>query len=286
MPAVPELRPMSDADVPAVGELAAAAFEDLGRRLHEPPSPPADRSGVHVRLRRTLATDPGGSWVTEDAHGLTGVAVALLREGLWGLSLLVVRPDRQSAGIGRVLLARALEYGAGAHGAIILASNDARALRAYARAGFSLHPTLCATGKPRDVVPSPGVRPFEAADHALAAAVDRFVRGVPHGADLDALADSGNELLTLPGRGYVVHRAGVVKTLAALDAEAAGALLQTVLARAPDGAEVDVDWLSAGQQWAIEVALAARLELRPGGAVCLRGEVGPMRPYLPGGAFL
>jgi hypothetical protein len=26
--------------------------------------------------------------------------------------------------------------------------------------------------------------------------------------------------------------------------------------------------------------------LRPGGATCVRGEVGPMRPYVPSGAYL
>ena len=98
-------------------------------------------------MRRVLATDPGGCWVTEDAAGLTGAVLALLREGLWGLSLLVVRPDLQSTGIGSALLARALEYGAGARGGVILASPDARALRAYARAGFELHPTVVRHGQ-------------------------------------------------------------------------------------------------------------------------------------------
>lgn len=277
---------MLEADVTAVHELSTATFEDLGRRLREPPSPPGDPAAAHVRLRRILATDPGGCWVIEDARGLSGAAVALLREGLWGLSLLVVRADRQSAGIGRELLAQALDYGAGARGGIILASADARALRAYVRAGFALHPTVYGTGKPRDVAAAPEVRQFEPADHELAAAVDQFVRGAAHGADLDALAEAGNELLTFPGRGYAVHRSGSVKTLAAFDDEAAAALLRTVLAHTPGGANADVDWLSAAQQWAVDVAIAARLELRRGGAVCVRGEVGPLRPYLPGGAFL
>jgi GNAT superfamily N-acetyltransferase len=283
---MPELRPMRDEDVAGTHELATAAFEDLARRLHEPPSPPADPSGAHVRLRRLLATDPGGCWVTEDGGGLAGAGLALMRDGLWGLSLLVVRPDLQSAGIGSALLRRTLEYGAGAHGGIILGSPDARALRAYARAGFALHPTLYASGRPRSVAAASAVRPFEPADHELAAAVDRAVRGAPHGRDLDALADGGCELLTLPGRGYAAHRAGSVKTIAAFDDDAAAALLRTVLARTPDGAGAEVDWITGTQQWAIDVALEARLELQAGGAVCLRGDVGPFRPYLPGGAYL
>ena len=59
-----------------------------------------------------------------------------------------------------------------------------------------------------------------------------------------------------------------------------------MLARTPDGVEAEVDWLSGSQQWAIDVVVAARLELRPGGAVCVRGELGTMQPYLPGGAYL
>ncbi len=278
---------MREDDVPGAQELSVAAFEDLGRRLHEPPPPPSDAAGGHVRLRRLLATDPGGCWVAEDASGrLAGAALALLRDGLWGLSLLVVRPDLQSSGFGSRLLGRTLEYGADARGGIILGSPDSRALRAYARAGFTLHPTVYAWGPPRGMVACADVRPFAPADHELAAAVDRAVRGAPHGADLDALAAAGAELLTLPGRGYAAHRDGAVKAIAAFDDEAAAALLRTVLARMPEGATADVSWITAAQQWAIDVAVAARLELRPGGAVFLRGEVGAFRPYLPGGAYL
>jgi GNAT superfamily N-acetyltransferase len=284
--AVPVLRPMTEDDVPAAREVTVAAFEDLGRRFHEPPPPPADPAGAYVRLRRILATDPGGAWVAEDGDGLAGVALALVRERVWGLSLLVVRPDLQSAGIGSELLARALAYGDGAAGWVILASPDPRALRAYARAGFALHPTLTAAGAPHGSVGCASVRPFEPDDHELAAAVDRAVRGAPHGADLDALAEGGCELLVLPERGYAAHRDGEVKTIAAFDDEAAAALLRSVLARVPPGGRAEVEWIGGAQQWAIDVAIAARLELSLGGAVALRGEVGSFRPYLPGGAYL
>ena len=218
--------------------------------------------------------------------GLAGAAVALLREGIWGLSLLVVEPGMQSAGIGRALLERALAYGDGARGGIILASADARALRAYARAGFALHPAVKAAGTPRGAVADRAVRPFTAADHPMAAAVDRAVRGAAHGSDLDALAAAGCELLAFPERGYAVHRDGAVKLLAAADEEAAAALLRTVLARMPAAGGADVEWITERQQWALEVVLDARLELQPQSAVFLRGDVGPFAPYLPGGAYL
>jgi GNAT superfamily N-acetyltransferase len=268
---VPVVRPMTEDDVPGAHEVMVAAFADLEQRLHLPPSPPGDPAGAYVRLLRVLATDPGGSWVAEDGAGIAGVALAIVREGVWGLSMLVVRPDAQSAGIGRELLARALAYGDGAAGGIILASPDPRALRSYARAGFALHPTLCATGAPRHSVGCVDVRPFEPHDHELAASVDRAVRGAAHGADLDALA---------------VHRRGSVKTIAARDDEAAAVLMRSVLARIPAGGTAEVDWITGTQQWAVDVAVGAGLELRPSGAVALRGEVGTFRPYLPGGAYL
>jgi GNAT superfamily N-acetyltransferase len=287
MGSMPELRLMRAEDVPAVHDLSTVTFQDLSRRLGEPVEAPGDPEPAYVRLRHLLATDPGGCWIADGDDGEpAGVALALMREGVWGLSLLVVRPGRQSSGLGRALLDRALAYGDGARGGIVIASPDPRALRVYARAGFELHPTVTATGAPRDMRPAPEVRPFEDADHAMAAAVDRAVRGAPHGTDLDALAAAGCERLAYPERGYAVHRKGEVKALAATDDEAAAALLRTVLARTPAGASAEVESISSAQQWAVGVVVAAGLELRSGGAVFLRGETGTFRPYLPGGAYL
>lgn len=42
-----------------------------------------------------------------------GVAQAIVREGLWCLSLFAVAPDAQSAGAGAVLLDHAIAYRAG-----------------------------------------------------------------------------------------------------------------------------------------------------------------------------
>jgi GNAT superfamily N-acetyltransferase len=278
---------MRDADVASVHELALAAFEDLARRLHHPVPPRPAPALAHIRIRRILETDPGGSWVSErDGGALVGAALALRREGLWGLSLLVVHPETQSTGIGSELLRRALDYAEGARGAVVLASPDARALRAYTRAGFTFHPSAEAAGIPRGARAAPQVRAFRPDDHALAAAVDRAVRGAAHGGDLDALDAAGLERLTFPERGYAVHAAGTPKLVAAFDDASAAALLRSVLARTPPGTDVEVGWLTSAQQWAIEVVVAAGLELRLGGGVFLRGDVGPFRPYLPGGAYL
>src|SRR5215216_2245116 len=117
-----EPRLMRREDIPAVEDLANVTFADLARRHREPVSPPDEPGVAHVRLRRVLATDPGGCWVVPGADGtLAGAAIAILREGIWGLSLLAVRPRAQSSGLGRTLLERALSYGDGARGGIIVA---------------------------------------------------------------------------------------------------------------------------------------------------------------------
>ena len=279
---------MCDTDVAAVADLATLAFEDFDRRRGVPPPPRPRVTGGAVRMRRVLTTDPGGCWVADGPDGsLAGAALAIVREGVWGLSIFAVRPGLQSAGLGRALLARALAHGAGARGGIILSSPDPRALRLYCRAGFALHPVVSAAGVPGGMTEAPGVRPFAPADHAMAAAVDRRARGAAHGGDLDALAEAGAELLALPERGYVAHRDGKLIQLAAADDEAAAALLRTALARTADGLEAEITWLTGAQGWALDVALAAGLDLRIGaGAVALRGATGPFRPYLPSGAYL
>jgi GNAT superfamily N-acetyltransferase len=282
---VTAFRPLREDDVPAAHEVSLAAFEDYARRRGDEVPPRPDPRHAHIRLRRFLIADPDGAWVAEEPDGtLSGVGLALLRAGLWGLSLLVVDPARQSDGIGRELLARTLAYGEQARGAIILASSDPRALRAYTRAGFTMHPTAAAQGRPRGVEPAPEVRPFVPCDHAMAADVDRAVRGAPHGEDLDVLATQGCRLLAFPDRGYAVLRGGEVKLIAAHDEEAAAALLRTALAQA-EGTAV-VEWLTGRQQWATDVVVSAGLALEPAGAVFVRGDVGRLRPYLPSGAYL
>jgi len=47
-----------------------------------------------------------------------------------------------------------------------------------------------------------------------------------------------------------------------------------------------VEYVDARQGWALDVVLEAGLELVSECAVCVRGEVGPMWPYLPSGAYL
>lgn len=282
---MPVIRPMSEADVDAALELTNEAFADLDRRLGEEPAPFPDPATATIRYRDLVRRDPGGSWVAEDEHGLAGCALALLREGVWGLSLLVVRPGLQSGGVGSELLRRAYEYGADARGRIILSSPDPRAIRAYHRLGLALHPAVMAKGEPRDVRAPEDVREGGADDIPFTAEVDRHVRGGAHGDDILTQLAMGQTLLIAPGRGYAVHGNGALRMLAAFEPDGASDLLRAVLSEATG--PVTVNFMTAAQQWAIDVCVAAKLDVQAAtGVVFLGGDLGPFSPYIPSGAFL
>jgi GNAT superfamily N-acetyltransferase len=282
---VPELRQLHPDEWPVLHELAFAAFSDLERRQGDPPVEPPPDAVIERRFRYVIESDPQGAWLAEQDGRPVGAALAILREGLWGLSMLVVHPDAQSGGIGRALLERTLRYGDGARGGIIASSGDSRALRAYARAGFALHPTAGASGVPRRLEMPPGVREGSLADLGLTEAVDRAVRGAAHGSDIETLlADS--RMFVVERRGYALARSDHLALLAATDEDAARDLLRAVIATAPEGESIRIEYLTAAQGWAVGVVLQAGLALAVHNALFLRGDVGPFRPYLPSGAYL
>jgi GNAT superfamily N-acetyltransferase len=279
-------RPMQEADLEAVHDANMRAFLDLDRRLgHEYAGPLPDLESAFIRLRRLLGSDPGGAWVAEREGEIAGAALALLREGLWGLSLLFVDPPAQGHGAGRELLARAHAYGRGARGFVILSSSDPWAMRAYARLGLTMHPSVSAQGTPRVADPPSEVREGGPEDLPLTVEVDRAVRGAAHGDDVLAMLEAGNRLLVAPGRGYAILRGNEARLVAAFDDAGARLLLRGALARLGDGAFVQ--WITATQQWALHECLDAGLALDTNaGCVFLGGDVGPFRPYLPTGSYL
>lgn len=286
------VRPLTADDIDAAREVQTRSFQELDRKTGEPPweVTPAVIERQRVRFRHFLTHDPGGSWVATVDGRVVGAALALRRENLWGLSLLVVDPDRQSLGIGRRLLDASLTYADGAETAVILSSQDPRAMRSYAVAGFDLHPQIHATGVlDRALLPRPSgrVRVGSEADVDLAESVDRRVRGAARGPDQVLLAKTcAMYVVDDPaGRGHAyVRDDGRIVTVAATDDATATDLLWQCLAHEREGS-VTVDQVNGEQQWAVRVALTARLRLAPAGCVFWRG-CRPPPAYLPDGGFL
>ena len=282
---------MKISDAPGVYRMSSVALtetaeerEEVGRRSVE------EIERRQERYRHFLEHDPEGAWVAVDGDGVAGVALALAREGLWVLSLFAVAEEYRSAGVGRELLGRALGYAEGCKGAILAASTHPAAMRSYALAGFDLYPTLMASGRVRrERLPSGlGVREGAEEDLLLAAEVDRLLRGGAHGPDLEFMLRNGCRLLVAErqaSRGYAVVREGSPAIVAATAPEVAAGLLWACLAEG-SGAEVEVRWITGSQSWAVPVVLEAGLSLSPAGPICVRGELGPLTPYLPSGPFL
>ena len=225
-----------------------------------------------------------------DGEGVVGVALAIVREGVWVLSLFAVAEGYRNEGIGERLLDRALRYADGCRGAMIASSRHPAAMRRYALAGFTLQPTLMASGKVRRESLPLGLRTREGtqADLEFAGRVDRIVRGAAHGPDLEFMLHSGPRLLVAEGSegsGYAVVREGSPALLAATAPETAIDLLWSCLAQGDDS-HVEVHWITSAQNWAVPVVLKAGLSLSPAGPICVRGELGPLTPYLPSGPFL
>jgi GNAT superfamily N-acetyltransferase len=242
----------------------------------------------HARIRHLVATDPGGCWVAEHDGRVQGVGLALVREGVWGFSLFGVAKALQGRGVGRELFARCWAYGADARGHIVLSSTNPAAMGIYARTGLPVRPCLAAAGIP-DLSRAPELDGVEDAGEAgipVADAIGRELRGAGHGRDLPVPMAHGARLLLYQDRAFALARGGNIIMAGARDEDAAQRVLWALFAAAGPGATVNVDFLTAGQDWALPVCLDARLALSPDGPMFAGGALGPMTPYIPSGAYL
>ncbi len=272
---------MRKADLGPVTELTGAAFSrELGDELE-------DRRW-RERIAYPFTTDPDGAFVAELDGRVIGVAEAIVRERLWVLSMFAVQPGTQSSGAGRALLERAVGYGRETDAGLIVSSNDPRALRLYARAGFALQPTLRAEGEvDRRALPGRHSMIREddgAGDLESLAALARAIRGAPYTGELRYVLARGARVLRLRDRGFaVVDRDGPLWLLVASDDEAATALLWHALGLAQGATQVR--WITGDQQWAIGALVQARLQLTAYGALCVRGTPGTLRNFVPSVPF-
>ncbi|SEN70893.1 GNAT family N-acetyltransferase [Actinacidiphila rubida] len=266
-------------DAPAGGSAGAGAFagDDAARQ--------------RGRTRHLAATDPGGCWIAQDEEaGPLGAVLSSRREGTWAMGLLAVLPGAQGKGVGKALMARSMAYGTACLRGVVWGPPHPVAARTYRRAGFTLHPAMALDG----VVDPSGLAPLDGAVHPgtprsrdMMDSVDRRTRGGAHGPDHEELLRHHRLLVVddLAGSGYCYVRDGVVELLAATSRRLATRLLTAALLTMPQGRAVRVSGLTAEQEWAVDVGIAAGLSVANAGYVCLRG-MRPPSPYLPSPSFL
>ncbi len=282
-------------DVPDAERVSDESFFAVDTAWRRPGEPePTRRAPRHrevwiERTRHFVRNDPGGCWVAEDETGIVGMATSYRREVLWCLATYAVLPDRQGQGIGKPLMAAAMDHGRACTRSMLSASGDTKAVRIYRQAGFDLHPQMYLSGTvDRTTLPViEKVREGSASDIDLMDSLDRAARGAGHGADHELMLGYSWPLLvsdTSTGSGYAyLNERGQVALLAASNRRTATRLLWAALA---EGAEqVTVHHLTGANQWALDVGFAARLELRQEGYLALRG-MKPPAPYVHNGALL
>ena len=235
-----------------------------------------------------MGTDPGGCWVAEDETGMVGMATSYRRETLWCLATYAVLPGRQGQGIGKPLLAAALNHGRACTRAMLSSSSDPRAVRVYRQAGFDLHPQMYLTGTlDRSSLPVvEKVREGSASDVDLMDSLDRSARGAGHGPDHEVMLRAWRLLVsdTTTGSGYAyLNERGHLALLAASNRRTATRLLWAALADGPE--QVTISHVTGANQWVLDVGFAARLELGQEGYLGLRG-MKPPSPYVHNGALL
>jgi GNAT superfamily N-acetyltransferase len=283
---------MDVADIEGVTAVVDAANAEADRRAGRTPQMPGDTQREFFRkgMRRFVERDPDGAWVAvdgDDGHRVVGVAEAIRRDSFWGLSMLFVDPHRQSQGVGRRLLDAAQTNATRARVRMVLTSSDPRALRRYSLAGLDIHPAVEAEGKvDRAAIPAdlPG-RAGDVTDLDLVEHVDSGLRG-SRAEDVQFMLGLGARISVVDGaggRGFVVHRRNRLAMLGATDAATAASLLWRFLADTDDVAQV---WgLTAAQDWAVRVALAARLTVTGAGPLFVDGLDRPPGPWLPSGWY-
>ncbi len=205
-------RPVRTDELADCAEVWRDGINDYTRRLNQPDVPPETASllRLYAHLQSTdperfvVATMPATENAGGDGGGerIVAFAAALMRERLWFLSMLFVRPGLQGAGLGRALLARvAPADGEASYRATATDSAQPISNALYASAGMVPRiPLLNLIGLPQDteafgtlpsgVVPIPFMDVVDEAGgeghRRLAStvdALDREVLGVAHPAD-------------------------------------------------------------------------------------------------------
>ena len=254
-----EIRPTTDADVPALDDVFRAAIGELfHRHAFAPPNPPPE--AFAAQHRHLLRHDPELCFVAEDERRVVAYVAALERGDAWYLSSLFVRPESQGRGLGRALLERA--WGdEGPRRLTITDSIQPISNGLYAQYGLlPATPMLALAGTPR-VEEQDALEPAAPTPEALAA-LDAAGYGFDRAVDHAYWREVGRSALWLRGgepAAYTYVVGDRVGPVAGADPQAAAHALRAELARA----EREVRVLVPGTSRAlVEAAVAAGLRIQ------------------------
>lgn len=274
------MRPPLPSDAASLAQLSLAAFGATEDRPVEV---------VERRARRLIEVAAPCSRVAETPSGtLVGLAISRQLGPTLLLAWAVVEPALQGKGLLRRLL-EPFPQTAAQGPRLILSSTDPRAMRRYARLDLPAHPTLGACGilRPDATRPVPGARqlsPREA--RPLIDGLGERVRGAAYGADVDLMAEQGDVAHVIDderGQAVVIRNAGVIRTALATAEQAARDAFKAALHGVPPGATVHVNFIRAGQDWALQACVAAGLPLTPEGPIFSDQPLDPLQ--LPNGSL-
>jgi GNAT superfamily N-acetyltransferase len=284
------IRAMTPDDLAEAEPLSDEAFTPMAEPGMSTSRTPEQQAQWRARAEHLLRTDPGGCWVADRDGAMLGFATSYRRDLTWFLATYAVRPELQGAGLGRALLDAALTHSRGCLRGMLSASKDPKAFRRYRHAGFTLHPQMFLVGQvDRNAIPVvEHVREGSEADFDLLDSLDRQRRGAAHGPD-HAVLFAPNRLVVLDrpsGSGYAYIAAdGKPAVVCASSRRVASTLLWEAVASAPVEGELTIPHVTAANEWAVDVGLAARLTVHTAGYLALRG-MKPPAPYLHHGALL
>lgn len=291
-----QVRPMQEDDLRSAERASAVTFleaERSTRRVSDPEAEPRSEAASEQwidRMRFFLSVDPGGCWVAVDGDegdSTVGFALSQNRGRLWFLATYGVLPSHQGRGVGRRLMDAVLAHADGRPG-IFSSSIHPGATRRYRMAAFSLHPQMRMVGTvDRSTLPAVhGLREGRADDFAWMDELDQELRVAGHGPDHGYLLGTRRLVVSRDGArpGYVyLDDRGRASLLAARHPETAQTLLWEALASSRGSTLVNC--ITTPNEWAIDVGLAARLDIGQEGYIAVRGMPVPA-PYLASGHFL
>lgn len=278
-------------DLPNAQRASAAVFLDSDRRdrrVSEPEPEPRSEAAAERwidRMRYFLGVDPRGCWVADDGAQIVGFAIAQNRDRLWYLATYGVLSSRQGHGIGKRLLDAVLTHADGRPG-MFSSSVHPGATRRYRLAGFSLHPQMRMVGTVdrTKLAAVTGLSEGSADDFDWMNRLDQRLRGAGHGPDHRYLLAGHRLVVSRAEPGYVyLDGRGRPTLLAAAKRRTAEKLLWEALASAR--ADTLVNCITTANEWAIDVGLAAGLQIGQEGYLAVRGMPTPA-PYLASGQFL